>query len=460
MSNKTTIGTKCHVYDGPHATPTKTEQGPVYLGIDAITDDGHINQSEYSHLSDIDYKTWTKRVTPQYGDLVFSYEATLGRYALIPEGFHGCLGRRLAVVRPKDNQINIRWLYYYFLSPEWKVFIANHTVKGSTVNRISVEDFPQYSIPLLDRPEQDRIVSVLGAIDEKIALNERINEELEAMAKTLYDYWFVQFDFPDENGKPYRTSGGAMEYNDQLKRKIPKGWKVERIIDVFDVCYGFPFDTEQFTDSVDGYPVVRIRDILDCTISAYTGEKVDEKYWLKNNDLIIGMDGNFHMNFWNNQPALLNQRCFRIRAINGYSVMQALFSAKPYIKSRELNVNRTTVGHLSADDVKALYILTPPEPYQSTVTKILDSALCNISNNARENIELTRLRDWLLPMLMSGHATVADEQPMETPQNVVEMPGNDKRFDLWLQNQGIAARGDLDKKTLREIFDAMDDDDK
>lgn len=110
MSKYVPIGEICYVYDGPHATPIKTKSGPIYLGIDAVTDGGRLNSAEFSYLSESDYKIWTKRVTPQCDDIVFSYEATLGRYAMIPEGFYGCLGRRLAIVRAKDSRVNPRWL--------------------------------------------------------------------------------------------------------------------------------------------------------------------------------------------------------------------------------------------------------------------------------------------------------------------------------------------------------------
>lgn len=229
MNDLIAIGEICDVFDGPHATPKKTKTGPVYLGIDAVTIDGRLNPQEYAHLSEEDYKIWTRRVTPQKDDIVFSYEATLGRYAMIPDGFYGCLGRRLAIVRAKDGRVNPQWLYYYFLSPEWSAFIANHTVKGSTVNRISVDDFPTYKILLLERKMQDAVVEVLSAIDYKIETNSRISSELEAMAKTLYDYWFVQFDFPDGNGRPYRASGGEMVWNEQLKREIPKRWEITTV---------------------------------------------------------------------------------------------------------------------------------------------------------------------------------------------------------------------------------------
>ncbi len=335
------------------------------------------------------------------------------------------------------------------------------STSGSIQDNINIDYLTNLDFKIPAKAYQDKIVSVLGAIDKKIALNKRINAELEAMAKTLYDYWFVQFDFPDKNGKPYRTSGGAMKWNKQLKREIPKGWKVEPVLSAFDVCYGYPFDTLLFTEDTTQTPVVRIRDILNCETSAYTTEKVDDKYLLKSKDLVIGMDGNFHMNFWSSVSALLNQRCVRIRGNGCYSVMQAYFTSMPYIKAREKNVNRTTVGHLSADDIKALYVLTANDDLQKKITAIFESVLDKICAVKKENEELTRLRDFLLPMLMNGQATVTDEKNTSSTSNIVKIPKNDdERFSLWLQNQGIAARGDLDKRTLREIYDAMDDNDK
>lgn len=180
MATRVAIIDICKVYDGPHATPQKTETGPVYLGIDAITDDGKIDPNKFSHLSERDYIKWAKRVIPQYGDIVFSYEATIGRYALIPKGFYGCLGRRLAVIRNISPDIDTTWLYYYFRSAEWTNFIQNKIVKGSTVNRISIEDFPHYTIPCVPIETQKRIVSVLSRIDKKIQINDAINDNLAA----------------------------------------------------------------------------------------------------------------------------------------------------------------------------------------------------------------------------------------------------------------------------------------
>jgi type I restriction enzyme S subunit len=172
------IGEVCDVFDGPHSTPQKTETGPIYLGIDAISEDGKLDKTNFSYLSEMDYNIWTKRVTPQENDIVFSYEATLGRYAIIPPNFYGCLGRRLAVIRKKSDSINIKWLYYYFRSPEWTLFIKRNTVKGSTVDRVSIDDFPNYTIPVVDLRVQNSIANILWKIDSKIELNNAINDNL------------------------------------------------------------------------------------------------------------------------------------------------------------------------------------------------------------------------------------------------------------------------------------------
>ena len=118
------LGDICNIYDGPHATPPETDNGPIFLGIKNINENCELDLSDIKHLSISDYERWTKRVTPTEDDIVFSYEATLNRYALIPNGFYGCLGRRLAIARVKDrNLVNPHFLYHYFCTPEWKAFI-------------------------------------------------------------------------------------------------------------------------------------------------------------------------------------------------------------------------------------------------------------------------------------------------------------------------------------------------
>ena len=227
------------------------------------------------------------------------------------------------------------------------------------------------------------------------------------MAKQLYDYWFVQFDFPNEEGKPYKSSGGKMVWNEKIKREIPIGWEILPLFDAVSVQYGFPFATEQFTEEETDVPVVRIRDILEGTTSAYSLEKADEKYHLNENDVLVGMDGNFHMNFWHDNIAYLNQRCVRLRAHSDSTIssIQILHSIKPYIKAKEQNAKGSTVGHLSDKDLKGLYLIKPLKTRVFNSRKTLDGLLALVIENKKQILSLTKQRDELLPLLMNGQVS-------------------------------------------------------
>ena len=253
--------------------------------------------------------------------------------------------------------------------------------------------------------QQNHIAETLLKIEQKALLYRQINHNLEAMAKQLYNYWFVQFDFPDEEGKPYKSSGGEMVWNEKLKREIPKKWDVVKLTSEMELQYGFPFSTDLFTTQVTSVPVVRIRDILDNSVSAYSKEDVEEKYLLQKQDLIIGMDGNFHMNYWIDNVSYLNQRSVRLRAKNNsnVSIVQARFDIQPYIKAKETRAKGSTVGHLSDKDMKELYVLVCPN---RKAREQFDALLSMIITNRSEVGILTKQRDELLPLLMNGQVSV------------------------------------------------------
>lgn len=233
------------------------------------------------------------------------------------------------------------------------------------------------------------------------------NDNLEAMAQALYDYWFVQFDFPDENGKPYKSSGGKMVWNEVLKREIPEGWSAQPLFDVASVLYGYPFKTELFTEESSDLPIIRIRDILENTFSAYSREPVHEKYLTHKGDLLIGMDGNFHLNYWHRDGDGVNQRVVRIRSsAPTVSNIQLKLELTPYIKMREANVTRSTVGHLSDKDFKERYILVAAESVAFNPAKVLDALLDRITSLVAERQKLSKQRDFLLPLLMNGQVQV------------------------------------------------------
>lgn len=174
------------VYDGPHATPKESETGPIFLGIKNIRPEGGLNLSEIRHISESEYEKWTKRVTPRGSDIVLSYEATLHRYAIIPNAFVGCLGRRMALVRVNQGEVSEKFLYYIFLSDGWRGFIDANKLTGATVDRISITDFPDYKVPIPPLPTQRKIASILSAYDDLIENNLKRIKLLEEKAFLRY----------------------------------------------------------------------------------------------------------------------------------------------------------------------------------------------------------------------------------------------------------------------------------
>lgn len=150
------------LYDGPHATPPTSASGPIFLGIGNVTEKGQLDLSSVRHIAEEDFGKWTKRVTPGAGDIVFTYEATLNRYALIPHGFRGCLGRRLALIRANAIPGMNRYLFLYFFSDRWRSVIAKNTLSGATVDRVPLSRFPEFPVCL---PPLDIVASFDSVVE-------------------------------------------------------------------------------------------------------------------------------------------------------------------------------------------------------------------------------------------------------------------------------------------------------
>jgi len=346
-------------------------------------------------------------------------DGLLGSMAIIPDNDRFLHNQRLGLVRALTNDVDVEFLYHLFKTKSVREQIRR-SASGSKVKHTSPERIYDVQVQLPSSREQVAIARLLSTLDAKIETNNRINDELERTAKLLYDYWFVQFDFPITaaqaaamgkprlEGNPYQSSGGPMVYRPELKREIPASWTVKPLFDAMDIQYGFPFSKKQFTTEITAVPVVRIRDILDNSISLYTTQQVDAKYRLKCNDLVVGMDGIFHVNFWDKEGSYLNQRSVRMRAKENspISSFQAYFELSPYMRAREKNISRTTVGHLSDKDLKRLHLLSPETSREFDPRTTFDLHLSTITHNRVQNQELATIRDWLLPMLMNGQVTV------------------------------------------------------
>ena len=396
MENKVKLYEICDdLSDGLHAAPLFNPDGE-YLFVNAINlengyivDTGDGKRADYSEY--VKYKIDLNKRT-----ILYSIDGTIGKIAKY-RGEKVILGKGACYIKLKES-VNADYIYYLLQSALFQGYLKSMTT-GSTIHHISLETMRNFLFELPPRDVQDCIAGVLSTLDAKIDNNIHLCAELEAMAKTLYDYWFVQFDFPDENGKPYRTSGGAMEWCQEMGREVPKGWKVRRLPEVSSVQYGFPLSTEQFSST--GNRVVRIRDIIDNSYSALTNEAVGNEYFTQEGDLLVGMDGNFQMNYWTRSGDIVNQRITRIRK-TVIPIMLIKMQIQPYITAKIDTVARSTVGHLGDADFSERYVLVP----ESLDIEIFDAYLSKIISLRKESQELSDLRDWILPMLMNGQARI------------------------------------------------------
>lgn len=324
------------------------------------------------------------------------------------------------VLRAKEN-IDERFLYYLSISPEFRkqaISLMEGTSGRKRVNEnaLKISDF---LIP--DFEEQRKIANILSAIDDKIQINNQINRELEDMAKTLYDYWFVQFDFPDQNGKPYKSSGGKMVYNPELKREIPEGWGVEKMDDLGTIVGGST-PTKSISDNFikggEGYSWITPNDL-----SNNKGNK-----FIKNGEIDVTMGGlrDASLKLYPEGTVLMSSRApvgylaISTKEITTNQGFKSFIPDKKYgknyiyytlqnnLKVIEQHASGSTFKEISATVLKDITIIQPSLDVVKKFEEKVSSINSYIKVNEEQNQELTQLHDWLLPMLMNGQVKVQD----------------------------------------------------
>lgn len=279
---------------------------------------------------------------------------------------------------------------------------------GTGVPSMTFDSYYNLDILLPELETQQKIASVLSALDSKIELNNRINTELEAMAKTLYDYWFVQFDFPDENGKPYKTSGGKMVWNEELKREIPEGWETGTLLDIANYENGLPCQKYRPTGA-DFFRVIKIREMNEgfSSNTEHVRTDIPEKAIVENGDVLFSWSASLDVKLWTGGKGALNQHIFKVtskshpKSFYFHQLLNYLQHFKMMAENR-----KTTMGHITQEHLKQSRIVIPHKQLTIDLEKIIAPLFSKKVINEIENQKLTELRDWLLPMLMNGQVTI------------------------------------------------------
>ena len=306
-----------------------------------------------------------------------------------------------------NNENDTDYLFYKLNSISFLPYIT-----GSAQPKLNKENLLNIPLYIHEKAEQKNISRVLSELDQKIILNNQINEELEAMAKTLYDYWFVQFDFPDENGRPYKSSGGKMVYNDQLKREIPEGWGVDSLWNIATFYNGLAMQKfRPASETAESLPVIKIREMFSGFSKDTEKASIDipKEAIVESGDILFSWSATLEVIFWGGEKGALNQHIFKVTS-EKYPKSFIYNELRSYLKVFKTiaELRKTTMGHITQDHLKQAMIIVPPSDLIDEIDNRISLILKQQLDLKQQNQELTQLRDWLLPMLMNGQARVEE----------------------------------------------------
>lgn len=403
------------IYSGKGITPKYVNESSIIVLNQKCIRNHKINYSLSRFTDD------TKIIKPekfiQKGDILFNStgQGTAGRCAFVdclPENKKVITDSHILVLR-MENYFEAKCLSYSFNSIEKDImsFMDGSTGQGE-LDKIRVFNL---LTSLTENPiTQKQIAKVLSDLDAKIEVNNKINQELEAMAKTLYDYWFVQFDFPDATGKPYKSSGGKMVYNEELKREIPEGWEVKKLKEIAKTgSGGTPLKSKKEYYEQGNIPWINSGEVNDSFI--ISAKKYISELGLEKSSAKLFNKGTILMAMYGataGQVSLIDIEACTNQAICGINPFKeelkfyTKFSLEDMYKYL-LNLSTGSArDNLSQDKIKELYIVIPENVLIAEFHEKIKSNFNTILLNLKQNQKLSELRDWLLPMLMNGQVTV------------------------------------------------------
>lgn len=397
------------LYDSLHQTPKYIEKGFSMVRVKDLKE-GFLDIKNPVFVSEEDYLKFTKKYKPQKGDIIFSRVGSYGISSYINFEKNFCLGQNTVLIHPID--IDNKYLYYLFTSPIIKRQIEEK-VTGSTQKTISLKSINEFSIPIPTLKHQRKIGETLFNIDLKIETNKKLISLLEDISQNLFKHWFIDFEFPNEEGKPYKSSGGEMVESEL--GEIPKGWNLKYLSENVDFLSGGTPKTKEETYWNGTIPFFTPKDAKNSLYTTTTEksitdlglEKCNSKLYPKNT-LFITARGTVGKLALANRPMAMNQSCFALKHKEGkqfylYNVVENL------VKEIILGANGAVFNAINLNDLKRLKYAYSNERliinFENKVSRFYEK----MSLLEEENINLQQLRDTLLPKLLSGEIEIPDD---------------------------------------------------
>ena len=414
MSNQTTPLTELlsFVVDNRGKSVPTVKSGFPLIATNCIKHSSIYPTYENIRYVDQNIKNSWFRAHPLPNDIIFVNKGTPGRVCLVPDPVLFCFAQDMIGFRCDPDKIDYQYLFAVLRSNYIQELIKNYHV-GLVIPHFKKGDLDKLLIPrLANRKQELSVGDFYLCLSKKIELNNRINAELEAMAKTLYDYWFVQFDFHDTNGKPYKTSGGKMEYNATLKREIPAGWSVTNIGSITKTVLGGTPSTE-IDDYWKNANISWLSSAETASFPIVSSEKMITSSGIENSAATLLSKGTVVISIVRYiRPSILGIDAATNQSVVGIRESDIYKSSfiYPYFCSEVPRLMGLRTGaqqpHINKGVIDESPIALPPSSTLVEYYKLANPVFDKIMAVAFQNHELVRLRDWLLPLLMNGQVTV------------------------------------------------------
>lgn len=345
--------------------------------------------------------------------LCITIAANIAETALL--GYSMCFPDSIVGFNAYPDECSELFMHYVFTYIKRSI---QNSASGSIQDNINIDYLTSLNFRIPKKKYQDKVVEVLTALDNKIEINTLINSELEAMSKSVYDYWFVQFDFPDENGQPYKTSGGKMFWNKELKREIPDGWAVKRLVDFGEFKNGINYDPSLPGDTEA--KIINVRNISSTNlfVSQYALDTISlakenvKNYLVTENDILIarsGIPGATRMMFEFAENTIYCGFIIRFQVYSPTVKNYLFYFLKDMEASTTSKSGGTIMSNVNQETLKSMWVVEPKEDLYLKFNTFISPFFKQANTITKETEKLYVLRDWLLPMLMNGQVKLNEK---------------------------------------------------
>lgn len=397
------------IVDNRGKTPISSSSGDFkMIEINAIANDQKYPQYQQvrKFVSAEIYNNWFRSGHPQKGDILIPTVGTLNAIAIM-NNEQCCIAQNLIALRTDKNICDEEYLYYLLKFREVRTKLLNLDI-GGVQPSIKVPHLLNLEINLPSLPTQQKIAAILSAFDDKIELNNKINANLEAQAQALFKRWFEDFEFPDDNDKPYKSNGGKMVQSEM--GLIPKGWKISNLTSIATYLNGLAMQKYRPQEDEKGIPVLKIKELGQGKCdhqSDLCSKKIETEYIINDGDVIFSWSGTLMINIWCGGECGLNQHLFKVYSEN-FLKWFYFYWTKHYLNQfiQIAKDKAVTMGHIKRENLEKSKIFIPDSKMMRTFNNVFSPIFDQIINNKISNRILEKNRDALLPKLINGEIEV------------------------------------------------------